>query len=100
MSSQDDPHKAREASKYDNPVASREFIAQALTEAREPMTLEELATHFRYQADTDEFEGLRRRVVAMQRDGQIIANRRGEFMPLDESSLVAGRIQALSLIHI
>lgn len=96
MSSSDDPHKAREASKYDKPVASREFIAQALTEAREPMTLEALAVHFDYAPDTDEFEGLRRRVGAMQRDGQVISNRVGEFMPVDEASLVAGRIQAHS----
>ncbi len=94
MPSNDDPHKAREASKYDKPVASREFIAQALTDAREPMTLEALAQHFDYIPDTDEFEGLRRRVVAMQRDGQIIINRLGGFMPVDEDSLVAGRIQA------
>lgn len=96
MSPSDDPHKAREASKYDKPVASREFIAQALTDANEPMTLEALGIHFDYQPDTDEFEGLRRRVGAMQRDGQLLTNRTGAFIPLDEASLIAGRIQAHS----
>jgi len=96
MSSPDDPHMAREASKYDKPVASREYITQALTDAKEPLSLEDLAVHFEYEPETDEFEGLRRRVGAMQRDGQIIVNRTGGLMPVDESSLVAGRIQAHS----
>jgi len=94
MSSSEDPHKTREASKYEKPVASREFIAKALTDAREPLTLEALAEHFDYTPDTDEFEGLRRRVGAMQRDGQLIMNRKRGLMPVDEDSLVAGRIQA------
>ncbi len=94
MSANHDPHKAREALKYEKPVVSREFIAQALKEAKEPMTLEHLAEQLGYTDGTDEYEGLRRRMGAMQRDGQIIANRRGGYMPVDEDSLVAGRIQA------
>jgi len=94
MSTSEDPHQAREASRYENPVASREFITEALHNASEPITVEALGAQLNYPLDSDEFEGLRRRVGAMQRDGQLIINRKRELVPVDESSLVTGRIQA------
>ncbi|MGE0310706.1 MAG: ribonuclease R [Lautropia sp.] len=36
--------------------------------------------------------GFERRLAAMQRDGQILQNRKGGFMPVDRLDLVAGRV--------
>ena len=69
--SRKDPHLKREAEKYDHPVASREFIAQTLESLGSPATLDQLAAHFRLRTE-EELEGLRRRLKAMERDGQLM----------------------------
>ena len=38
-----DPHRQREAKKYANPIPSREFILETLTDAGVPLVFEELA---------------------------------------------------------
>ncbi len=87
----DDPHHAREAEKYDRPVPSREFILQRLEDLAQPLTREELAEHFEV-TDEDGLEGLRRRLIAMERDGQLVRNRRGGYIPVDHEELIRGRI--------
>ena len=87
----EDPHRAREAEKYERPVPSREFILQGLEELAQPLTREELASHFELD-DEDALEGLRRRLIAMERDGQLVRNRRGGYIPVDHEELIRGRI--------
>ena len=41
----------------------------------------------------DQIEALRRRLVAMVRDGQIICNRSGAFGAIDKMNLIRGRVQ-------
>ena len=41
-----DPHAEREASKYDNPIPSREFILEHLSEMGKPATYEQLLDDF------------------------------------------------------
>ncbi|NOX77086.1 MAG: ribonuclease R [Gammaproteobacteria bacterium] len=91
--SKHDPHAQREAGKYDNPIASREHILDLLAEAGEPMTRQQLAEVLALH-DPDEIEALRRRLRAMERDGQVIRNRRDGYGPLDKMDMVRGRIQA------
>ncbi|MGV6857855.1 MAG: ribonuclease R [bacterium] len=88
-----DPHLARESEKYENPVASRELILQTLENSDGPMTLNELSAIFGIE-DEDSHEGLRRRLRAMERDGQVLRNRRKGYVPLDQSMLVRGRVSA------
>lgn len=88
-----DPHAAREAERYDNPVASREMILQTLQELGRPLTREQLAQHFGL-FDPEREEALRRRLIAMSRDGQLISNRRGAYQPITETELLRGRVQA------
>ena len=38
-----DPHAAREAARYDNPIPSREVILQLLTEAEKPLGPDHIA---------------------------------------------------------
>ena len=92
--SADDPHQARESAKYDQPIASREFILSLLTTEKVPMDFEALADKLGFAGDPDRLEALRRRVGAMQRDGQLIQNRKRGLVPVDADSLIAGRISA------
>ena len=88
-----DPHFAREEQKYERPVASRELILEILAESRGPMTRKAIAVVLDLEED-DLLEGLRRRLRAMERDGQVIRNRRNAYMPISEADLVKGRVTA------
>lgn len=87
-----DPFAQREAEKYDNPVPSREYILEFLSNADQPMTHPELCELLALTGE-DQIEALRRRLIAMARDGQLISNRRDAFMPVDKVDLVRGRVQ-------
>jgi len=89
--SRKDPHLKREAKKYDHPVASREFIAQTLESLGSPATLDQLAAHFRLRTE-EELEGLRRRLKAMERDGQLMRARGKMYALISQLDLVAGRV--------
>ncbi|OUS38306.1 hypothetical protein A9R00_10625, partial [Oleispira antarctica] len=69
-----DPHAAREAKNYENPVPSREFILETLVELATPSTYEEVCAALHVD-DEDRTEGVRRRLIAMARDAQIDSNR-------------------------
>jgi ribonuclease R len=43
-------------------------------------------------AEEDQREGLRRRLIAMRRDGQLVENRRGALLPVSKADLIKGRI--------
>jgi ribonuclease R len=86
-----DPHAAREAVRYENPIPSRELIHELLEKSAKPLTAEQIAAHFNF-FDEERAEALRRRLGAMVRDGQIEANRRGGYSPLDEKELIRGRV--------
>ena len=89
------PAKAKAEDKaYDVEVASRDDILELLVESGAPADMTQLLRHFGYQEDTDEAEGLRRRLVAMCRDAQLIRNRSGAFVPVSASDLVAGYVSA------
>jgi len=88
---QQDPHANREAQKYDNPIQSREFILAHLKERGAPATHETLCEELG-QASAEGIEALRRRLIAMCRDGQLICNRRNAFLPIEEADLVTGRV--------
>ncbi|WP_461516076.1 ribonuclease R [Porticoccus sp.] len=86
-----DPFADREAAKYDRPVPSREYILDFLTDSVGPMTHEELCAEFGLK-DEDAQEALRRRLAAMERDGQAVRNRRNAYGPLDKMNLIKGRV--------
>ncbi len=86
-----DPYAAREAARYDNPIPSREFILSHLGNSIGPLTHPELCREFQLISD-DAIEALRRRLRAMERDGQTVRNRRGAYGTLDKMNLVKGRV--------
>lgn len=86
-----DPFYQREAEKYENPVPSREFIMQYLEAKGRPVTREHLLNAFNLESE-EQREALRRRLIAMERDGQILSNRRGSYGLVDKLELIKGRV--------
>lgn len=88
-----DPHADREAKKYQNPVASREFLLELLDSGDGPLTHRQVCRALNLDHD-DDIEAVRRRLIAMVRDGQLIANRKGAFARVDKMDLVRGFVLA------
>lgn len=86
-----DPFAKREAQKYEHPIPSREFIMQHLADVGKPMTLQKIAELFEL-TEVDDVEALRRRLKAMERDGQLIRNRRKGYGLAKKMDLVRGRV--------
>ncbi len=86
-----DPFLTREQEKYGRPSPSREFILHYLEERGMPLTLDELRAEWRLDDDW-EVEALSRRLRAMERDGQLIRNRREGYGPVAKMNLVPGRV--------
>jgi len=86
-----DPQAQREASRYEKPIASREFILQIITDADHPIDQNTLADVLGLQ-DEDAREALRRRLNAMVRDGQLARNRRDCYALADQFNLIPGRV--------
>jgi ribonuclease R len=86
-----DPQLTREMGKYEYPLPSREYILQTLTEAGVPMSLLRLAEAL--DIAPHEAQDFQRRLGAMARDGQLMQNRRGDWLLPDKADLIRGRVQ-------
>ncbi len=91
FSSTKDPYAQREAEKYENPIPSRELILQFIEHAGKPLRREEIAEAFSLDSE-DQLEALRRRLRAMERDGQLLFNRGKKYCLVNNEDLIAGRI--------
>ena len=91
MTQIDDPHAQREAQKYDNPIPSREFIMDHLRDRSGPATLKQVSFELAL-FDAEDVEALRRRLRAMERDGQLISDRKGAYGAIHKMDLIHGRI--------
>lgn len=81
----------REQQKYEHPVPSREAILAVLTERNELLPFRELADALDVRGERDE-DAFNRRLRAMERDGQILKNRRGLYGLARKMDMVAGRV--------
>nr|HPQ94889.1 ribonuclease R [Thiolinea sp.] len=86
-----DPFLEREAEKYQNPIPSRELILQTLEQRRQPLDFFSLSDALGL-ADEQDLDALRKRLRAMERDGQLLFNRRKQYVPVAQTDLVAGRV--------
>lgn len=86
-----DPFAEREAQKYDYPIPSREYILQILADQGAPQNVEELALIL-HMHTPEEMEALQRRLNAMERDGQLLRNRRDRYCLINRTDLIAGRV--------
>jgi len=89
---QADPHLERERSRYDNPLPSREWILHVLEQEGVPVLARRLMGLL--DIGEDEQRLFERRLTAMERDGQLMRNRRGALCIVDKLGLVTGRVQA------
>jgi len=87
-----DPQSIREASNYENPIASRELILQVIHDEG-AMSHDHLINTLEMRTP-EQREALRRRLNAMVRDGQLIRNRRDGYIPVNEEDLISGRVIA------
>ncbi len=87
-----DPQAEREASNYDNPIASRELILEVIHQDG-AMSHETLIDRLGLETE-EQLEALRRRLNAMVRDGQLIRNRKDGYVPVNEEDLISGRVIA------
>lgn len=70
-----DPFRDREATNYENPIPSREMLLEVIRGFDTPISRDQLFAELKLEGD-DQYEGLRRRLRAMERDGQLIFTRR------------------------
>jgi ribonuclease R len=87
-----DPHAEREASRYENPIPSREVILELLTAAEKPLNQNKIASKLGL-AEQEQQDALRKRLRAMERDGQLMVNRRGAYGLVDKMNLLHCRVQ-------
>ncbi|MEW5789786.1 MAG: ribonuclease R [Pseudomonadota bacterium] len=86
-----DPFLERERAKYGQALPSREFVLDLLTEAGEPVEPDDLA--YRLDILPEEAEAFTARLRAMQRDGQLLFNRRGALCLPEKIEVKAGRVE-------
>jgi ribonuclease R len=86
-----DPFAQREAQKYANPIPSRELILQLIEQEGQPLNRKQIAEKLVVETE-EHLEALRRRLRAMERDGQLLFNRKQRYCLIDSKDLIAGRI--------
>lgn len=87
----EDPFAERESQKYENPIRSREFILEYLAERGRPATQLQIEKELELTTP-DQREALRRRLIAMTRDGQLLKNRKQAYGPLESMELITGSV--------
>jgi len=87
-----DPHAQREAERYDNPIPSREAILQLLREVDKPLNHNKICKKLALE-DFEQVEALRKRLRAMERDGQLMVNRRDAYGLVDKMNLLRCKVQ-------
>ena len=86
-----DPFSTRESEKYENPIPSREFILEILKQNNRPLTRRSIGKLLGLSGE-EQTEALRRRLRAMERDGQLLRNRKSAYGVMSKMNLVTGRI--------
>lgn len=86
-----DPFLQRETEKYENPIPSREFILAHLEKRDKPARRDEIAEELQITSE-EHLEALRRRLRAMERDGQLIFTRRQCYVLPEKVDLIRGKV--------
>ena len=88
---QEDPQKEREAMFYEKPLPSRELILKVMADQGVPLSIAKLNELL--EIASDESEAFNKRIRAMERQGQIMRNRKDDFCISEKLNLIPGRIQ-------
>ncbi len=89
-----DPHFHREAAKYEQPLPSREYILSVVEEQGKPVSFAELCALL--DIHKHEYDMFQRRLAAMEREAQLMRNRKDAYIVPERASLIAGRIEGHS----
>ena len=81
----------QELEKYENPVPSREFILQTIRQFDAPMSREALLEAFHIY-DEERTEGVRRRLRAMENDGQLVFTKGKRYALPEKMDLLKGTV--------
>ncbi|MEM8594568.1 MAG: ribonuclease R [Pseudomonadota bacterium] len=85
-----DPYADREADNYDAPVPSREFLLEFITEQGVPLSHGRICELL--ELEESQSEGVRRRLRAMLRDGQLSRGKKNSYIPFVEADSVQGHV--------
>ncbi|MGC6408998.1 ribonuclease R [Bisgaard Taxon 45] len=86
-----DPNYQEELAKYENPIPSREFILDTIRQHRAPISKEELLTTFSIKDEAQQ-EAMRRRLRAMENDGQLVFTKRKRYALPEKLDLLKGTV--------
>nr|WP_314956599.1 ribonuclease R [uncultured Aggregatibacter sp.] len=86
-----DPNYAKELAKYDNPIPSRDFILQVIRKQNSPMSKEEIFKHLAI-VNEEQQEAMRRRLRAMENDGQLVFTKRKCYALPEKLDLLKGMV--------
>ena len=86
-----DPQAGREAAQYETPLPSRELVLQLLADQGIPLSLEQVYTLL--DISDSERENFNKRLNAMEREGQIMRNRKGALCLTEKIHAIAGMVQ-------
>ena len=86
-----DPHAKREASQYEAPLPSRELVLQLLADQGIPLSVEQVYTFL--DIGFEEQENFNKRLNAMEREGQIMRNRKGALCLAEKIHAITGTVQ-------
>lgn len=86
-----DPHYKRELEKYGNPIPSREFILTVIRDNNAPMNRDEILTALSIRNE-DQIEAMRRRLRAMENDGQLVFTKRKRYALPEKLDLFKGTV--------
>jgi ribonuclease R len=86
-----DPYFQREAAKYEQPLPSREYVLMLLEKQGKPVSYDQLCALLDIHKGEEEM--FRRRLAAMEREGELMRNRKGAYILPERASLIAGRIE-------
>jgi len=86
-----DPNYQKELAKYANPIPSRDYILQIIRENNAPMSREEILTALSIKSDEQQ-EAMRRRLRAMENDGQLVFTKRKRYALPEKLDLFKGMV--------
>ena len=82
--------KTKDLDRYPTEIPSREQILEVLVAEGVPVAEERLRE--RLSISDEQREGFERRVGAMEREGQVLRNRRGHILIADKAGLIRGKV--------
>jgi exoribonuclease R len=84
-------NKSKGLRTYAVEIPSRDEVLEALEEAGVPLSDAELLERLAVK-EGEEREGIERRIAAMEREGQVLRNRKGNLLLADKAGLVKGKV--------